>query len=338
MSATMKDVATRAGVSVKTVSRVVNREPYIRPETVARVEAAIAELDWVSNRSARALRTGRTGNIGVVVTELRRPYLAMLVESLVHEAGLRGLTATVEPTHGSPERVVEALRAAGYLYDGVILVDPPAAAFAQRRPAPADPVVVVHGRGLDLQSATVDEDLTEAAGLIAHHLRLMGRSRPVLLGWDRSSQQGDGSGPSPTLLAALLAEGIDGAAVPRIPVDGSPDRQAGASASGQALELRPDLDALVCMNDEVAIGALATLSARAVPVPEAVSVIGYGNLTEGRFTTPTLTTVDPGVDRIARAALDLLTEGLSGRGPSTPRRTTVPVTLRRRESTMGVVS
>jgi DNA-binding LacI/PurR family transcriptional regulator len=70
-------------------------------------------------------------------------------------------------------------------------------------------------------------------------------------------------------------------------------------------------------------------------VPEDVAIIGYDNLADGQFTTPTLTTIDPSPARLARAALELLTERLGGRASAAPRHITVPVTLVRRESTMG---
>lgn len=335
MPATMKEVATRAGVSLKTVSRVVNREPYVRPETVARVETAIAELGWIPNPSARNLRTGRTGNVGIVVAELRRPYLAMLVEALVHEAGLQGLTATVEPTHRRPGRVSEVLAARGHLYDGVVLIDPEDLDpdIWGRTP---QPVVVVQGGRGRAPVDRVDEDVIEAAGLVARHLGLMGRTRPVLLGPDRARSGPEDESPSAALRAAFSAVGIDAAAVPRIPLSGVRDRRAGLRAAAAALEAVPDLDALLCVNDEVAIGALSFLADRGIGVPEDVAIIGYDNLADGQFTTPTLTTIDPSPARLARAALELLTERLGGRASAAPRQITVPVTLVRRESTKGM--
>ncbi|MFC7022972.1 LacI family DNA-binding transcriptional regulator [Promicromonospora thailandica] len=335
MPATMKEVATRAGVSLKTVSRVVNREPHIRPETMARVEAAIAELGWVPNPSARNLRTGRTGTIGIVVAELRRPYLAMLVEALVHEAERLGLTATVEPTHRRPRRISEVLGERGHLYDGVLLIDP-----EDLEPVMWDqaqqPVVVIQGGSWQAPVDRVDEDVVEAAGLVARHLGVMGRTRPVLLGPDRARTETDRENLSAALRAALSAVGIEAGAVPRVSLGGVGDRRAGARAAAAALEVRPDLDALLCVNDEVAIGALSCLVERGVAVPDDVAIIGYDNLADGQFSTPTLTTIDPSPAGLARAALELLMDRVRGGAPAAARQATVPVTLVRRESTMGM--
>lgn len=107
MRVTMREVAARANVSLKTVSRVVNGEPHIRPEMQERVRAAIEDLGWTPNLAARTLRTGRTSIVGIVVADLRRPLLASLVETLVTEVDRHGLNAAVEPTHGDPARLTE---------------------------------------------------------------------------------------------------------------------------------------------------------------------------------------------------------------------------------------
>ncbi|MEV4018575.1 LacI family DNA-binding transcriptional regulator [Nonomuraea angiospora] len=317
MRVTMREVAVRAGVSIKTVSRVVNGEPHIRPEKVRRVHAAIDELGWVPNRAARALRTGQVGVVGIAVTELRRPYLAGLVEALVTEADRWGMLAAVEPTHGDPARLAAVLAARGKTFDGVVLIGPtaPVGDGLDDRP-----VVVVQGgvAGVD----RVEEDVAEAAALVARHLAVMGRSRPALLGahQDELRARLDGSGPVP---------------VPCADLGEVADRRAGARAAVQVLERHPDVDVLLCINDEVALGALAALVKHGVDVPGRVAVAGYGNLEDGRFSTPSLTTIDPGPARLARSALELLADRLAGTAPRQPRAVVSPVELIRRESTLG---
>jgi DNA-binding LacI/PurR family transcriptional regulator len=337
MAATMRDVAALAGVSVKTVSRVVNLEPHTRPEVVQRVRAAIAELQWVPNGSARTLRTGRTGVVGIGVAELRRPYLAALVEALVAEADRRGMPAAVEPTHDEPDRVRSLLEARGRYFDGVVLIG------SYQEPAPPEgalrdrPVVVVQGGPSPAEIDRVDEDVAEAAALVSRHLAVIGRARPVLLGSDRARLPGeDPARASAVLGAALQAAGIGCPDVPTVRLDGGiGDRRAGAHAALLALDRHPDADALVCVNDEVAVGALAAIASRGVDVPGRVAVIGYDNLDDGRFSTPSLTTIDPGPQRLARAALELLSDRLRGVAPVHARAVTLPVDLVRRESTLG---
>ena len=351
MAATMRDVAALAGVSVKTVSRVVNLEPHTRPEVVRRVRAAIAELEWVPNGSARTLRTGRTGVIGVGVSELRRPYLSMITEAVVSELTRRGLQATVEPTHDQPDRLAALLAARGRLFDGLVLIGPaashpgavdlsgphagqgtqgrtgdpaqPADALAALRPT--DPVVLVqHEATVAVDS--VDPDLVEAASLVARHLVVMGRSRPALVGQDRTRQGNH------AMTAALAAAGI-APAVPR--VDGVVGRADGARAAREILARAPETDALLCGSDELALGALYALVEAGVAVPDDVAIIGFDNLDDATFSTPSLTTIDPGAARLARAAVELLADRLAGTGGETARRVISPVELVRRESTLG---
>ncbi|MFI9844842.1 LacI family DNA-binding transcriptional regulator [Nonomuraea sp. NPDC051941] len=322
MRVTMREVADRAGVSIKTVSRVVNGEPHIRPEKVSRVHAAIDELGWVPNRAARTLRTGQVGVVGIAVTELRRPYLAGLVEALVTEADRWGMLAAVEPTHGDPARVAAVLAARGKTFDGVVLIGP----VGPVGDGPDDrPVVVVQGGAAEVDRVEVDrvqEDVAEAAALMARHLAVMGRSRPALLGAHQDELRAclDRSGPVP---------------VPCADLGEVADRRAGARAAVQVLERHPDVDVLLCVNDEVALGALAALVKHGVDVPGRVAVAGYGNLEDGRFSTPSLTTIDPGPARLARSALELLAERLAGTAPRRPRAVVSPVELIRRESTLG---
>lgn len=332
----MRDVATLAGVSLKTVSRVVNLEPHTRPEVVARVRAAIAELEWSPNASARTLRTGRTGLVGIGVAELRRPYLATLVEAIVAEADRRGIPVAVEPTHGDPDRARSLLAARGRVFDGVVHIGPIAPGVATDGGLADRPVVVVQGGRPVEELDRVDEDVVDAVVLVARHLAVMGRTRPVLLGHDRAWRRDDESGhPSAAMRAALSTARIDTDGVACVEIPGVADRRAGARAAAEALVRNPALDALLCVNDEVALGALATLAAEGVEVPGRVAVVGYDNLDDGRFATPTLTTVDPGPRRLARAALELLADRLAGTAQPEPRAVTTGVVLVRRESTLG---
>lgn len=333
---TARDVAALAGVSVKTVSRVVNGAPHTRPEVVQRVRAAMTELDWTPSATARNLRTRRTGLIGIGVDELRRPYLATLVEALVVEADRRGIPVAVEPTRGDDERTRALFAGRGTRFDGLVHIGAPPPRVGTDGALTHRPVVVVQG-GREAGSVDhVREDVDEAMALVVRHLAVMGRLRPALLGGDRAARPDeDPARPSASLRAALAETGFDPDAVPVVPVEGVADRRAGARAAARALDAHPALDVLVCVSDEVALGALAALRGRGVDVPGQVAVVGYDDLDDGRFSTPSLTTVDPGPARLARMALELLDDRLAGRAPQGPRAVTLPVELVRRESTLG---
>ncbi len=331
--ATMRDVAALAGVSIKTVSRVVNGEPHTSRAVIDKVHAAADQLGWTPNSNARNLRTGRTGVIAIAATGLRRPTTAQLVEVLVEEIRRRGLEATVEPTEQDPRRIEEILTAIGTHHDGAVLVQPPEVPFMTGRSQL--PVVVLQGYGAAVPFDRVDEDVETAATLVARHLSLMGRSRPAVLGRDRGTafEEGSNEGASRLLLAALQNSGIR---VPHfVPIVDQPDRRAGLAAAASVLKQYPDTDSLICANDEVGLGALTALELRGIACPDQVAVVGHGNLIDSRFAVRSLTTLDHHPLDLARATLDLLAERISGSAPTTARAVTIPVTLLRRESTMG---
>lgn len=320
MRVTMREVAAHANVSLKTVSRVVNGEPYIRPETQARVRTAIEELGWTPNLAARTLRTGRTSIVGIVVAELRRPLLASLVEMLATEVNRHGLSAAVEPTHSDPERFAEVWGQRGRTFDALLVVDLPIVATGPLTDD-AGPVVqldVTRSSG-DVPGDRVRIDLDQAADLITRHLAVMGRTHPVQIGRGALAGRSD---------VALVELGLP---------DGGrhDDRAAGFRAAQRALVGHPGVDAMVCGSDEIALGALAGLHAAGVDVPDEVAVIGYGALDDGWFSTPSLTTIDPDLRVLARTAVEQAVRRLAGDSGAGPVDVAVPVTLVRRESTMG---
>ena len=121
MAATLHDVAHLAGVSIKTVSNVINDYPHIRPSTREKVEAAIAQLGYQPNLTARSLRSGRTGVIGLALPELSLSYFAELADSVMAAAERRGVTVLIEQTGGDRARELEVLTSSRrQLTDGLL--------------------------------------------------------------------------------------------------------------------------------------------------------------------------------------------------------------------------
>lgn len=330
MAPTMKEVAARAGVSTKTVSRVVNHLPSISDAVRERVRRAIEELGWTPNAHARSLRTGRTGLIGLSLVDLKAPITARLAQALVIEAEREGLRVSIKPSRGRAERIAQTFASRGALFDAVVHIgplprgcEPPA--FTPERPVvglcptsgPEGPAV------LD----SIDSDDAGAASALTRHLQRIHHHDVVLLG--REAELPD----------AFLGELIH--SFPDAPVlrPGSrsthaADRAAGRTLAALALERHPWARALVCADDELAIGALSLLHDRQLEVPAQVALTGYGNIDDGRFSTPSLTTVDLDLPEIARRAIELISRRTAG-DRSAPQRVVVPTTLIRAESTLG---
>lgn len=327
----LKDVAERAGVSVKTVSNVVNGYQHVRPDTRARVEQAIAELNYRPNLSARNLRKGRTGVIALAVPELDIPYFAELARYVVTAAAAHGWTVLIDQTGGGPEQERKAASGIGdHMIDGLIFS--PLALTADDLAGLDGMPMVLLGERVDHGPADhVMIDNVAAAREITNHLIGLGRRRIAAIGCQRTPE-----GASARLrlagYAAALAEagiGYDERLVAPAPAWHRAD---GAVAVRHLLATGVRPDAVFCFNDTLALGALRALHEAGLRVPEDVAVAGFDDIEDGRFSIPTLSTVSPDKEGIARLAVDLLATRLSTDRDAPPRELVAPYRLALRES------
>ncbi|WP_431896891.1 LacI family DNA-binding transcriptional regulator [Micromonospora haikouensis] len=331
----LKDVAERAGVSVKTVSNVVNGYQHVRPDTRARVEQAIAELRYRPNLSARNLRKGRTGMIALAVPELDAPYYAELARHVVTAAAEQGWTVLIGRTGGGAERErAVAAGIGGHLIDGLILSPPALAAEDLANLHDGTPTVLLGERVAPGPADQVTIDDVAAAREATAHLIALGRRRVAAIG-ARPTAEGTGARLRLAGYAAALAEaGIayDERLVASAPVWRRAD---GAAAVRHLLTSGVRPDAVLCFDDTLALGALRALYEAGLRVPADMAVAGFGDIEDGCFSTPTLTTVAPDKERLARLAVDLLADRIGGDRSGPPRALTVPYRLDTRESTLG---
>ena len=333
MGASLKDVATLAGVSMKTVSNVVNDYPFVTPETRAKVQQAIEALDYRPNLSARLLRGGRTGLVALAVPEISLPYFAELAEVVVQQAKTHGWTVLVDQTLG--DRDTERLVAAGiksHLVDGLI-VSPLTLTARDLDDRPATTPLVLLGERLT--TAAVDHvsvDNVAGARAATQHLVDLGRTRIALIGG-----RPDGLGPAGQRRKgyrdALRNAGLGYDPALLAPTSGY-HRLDGAAAMRDLLHGRSP-DAVFCVNDTLALGALRTLLLSGRRVPDDVAVIGFDGIDEGAFSTPSLSTIAPDKAQIAELALGLLSRRIADPAAE-PQETTVDFTLVVRESTAGL--
>jgi DNA-binding LacI/PurR family transcriptional regulator len=334
----LKDVARQAGVSIKTVSNVVNGYLHVAPDTRARVQKAIAELGYRPNVAARQLRGGRSGVIALALPELRSAYFAELAGSIVKAAEERHWTVLIDQTDGSAERergLVSRLRR--HLIDGLIFSPLGMAGQELAAEASDTPMVLLGERVWHGPADHVAIDNTAAATEATRHLCELGRRRIAAIGAQDAPTAVTARQRLAGFQAALAEAGR--AADPGLvaPVEEF-HREDGAAAMARLLDSGDPPDAVFCFNDLLAIGAIRTLLDRGYAVPGDVAVIGFDDIEEGRFSSPTLSTVSPDVDRIARTAVDLLAERLDlSRGASAPAPREVRIDHRivPRESTLG---
>ncbi|EWM67342.1 transcriptional regulator, LacI family [Micromonospora sp. M42] len=327
----LKDVAERAGVSVKTVSNVVNGYQHVRADTRARVEEAIAALNYRPNLSARNLRKGRTGVIALAVPELDIPYFAELARHVVTAAADHDWTVLIHQTGGGSEQERKAASGIGdHMIDGLILS--PLALTS-------DDLAALHGLPVVLLGERVDNgpadhimiDNVAAAREITAHLIGLGRRRIAAIGSQRTPEGASARLRLAGYTAALAEAGItyDDRLVAPAPAWHRAD---GAAAMRHLLATGVRPDAVFCFNDTLALGALRALHEAGLRVPEDVAVAGFDDIEDGRFSIPTLTTVAPDKERIARLAVELLAGRLGPDRDSPPRELVTPHHLALRES------
>jgi DNA-binding LacI/PurR family transcriptional regulator len=336
--ARLRDVAERAGVSVKTVSNVVNGYVHVSPDTRARVDAALAELDYRPNLAARNLRRGRSGIVALALPELEVPYFAELARHVVEAARQRGWTVLIDQTDGQLDR--EQLVMDGYgthLMDGLIIS--PIASGVQELSArrATIPMVLLGERIYDGPDDHVSIDNVAAATTAVRHLLDLGRRRVAVVG--RQSQ--------PSAQTARLREQGYREAVTAAGLSFDEDlivptatftRREGSAAVDRLMSLPAPPDAVFCFNDLLALGAVRRLHELGARVPEDVAVVGVDDIEDSRYATPTLTTILPDKARIAELAVGLLADriGDDATGATRPaRELEAPYDLVVRESTGG---
>ncbi|MBS1906435.1 MAG: LacI family DNA-binding transcriptional regulator [Actinobacteria bacterium] len=331
--ATMRDVASLAGVSAKTVSNVVTGSAFVREDTRERVEQAMRKLDFVPNLSARSLRNGRSGVIAVALPYLATSFSAELLTHLVQAARAKGYAVQIEETGSEPHRERELLsRARAQLVDGLILnpirLEDSALTDDDRRL----PVVLI-GEVEQPLADHVGIDSVAGAAEMTRHVIERGARRIAVIG-------GDDQHAIATATSRLRLQGVRQAlaeaglpADPRLTANHADWTIAGgAEATAELLSRGLPFDAILGFTDSLATGALHALHERGIRVPDDVLVAGFDDVELSRFTEPALSTVQIDRAAFAGAAVDLLTERIAD-PTGTPRTITVPHHLILRAST-----
>ena len=316
--ATLQDVADRAGVSVRTVSNVVNDYLHVAPATRDRVQQAIDELGYRPNLAARQLRSGRTGMLALVVPEVSSPYFGELASAFTAAAGERGWTVLIDETRGDPERERLLLgRSGAHFVDGLVF-SPWSVTPEQLTQRPSQiPLVLLGERGAAGRFDRVAVDSVRAAREATEHLIGLGRRRIAAIGLQPQLANNTARQRLTGYRAALRAAGLRRTAELEVPVR-QLHRADGAAAMTGLLQLDPRPDAVFCFTDELALGANRVLADRGIGVPDDIALIGFDDIEDGRFSVPTLSTIAPDRQQIATVALDFLLSRLDD--PTLPAR------------------
>lgn len=329
----LRHVAALAGVSIKTVSNVINDHPHVTPETRAKVEEAIRQLDYRPNLYARTLRGGRSGVIALAIPSIDWPYFAELGRSVSHAAYRRGWTVFIDETDGDLDREIAAVKGLGpHLIDGLIfspLSLGPAELASQKV---ARPIVMLGERSVDGSADHIAIDNVAAAKAATNHLLAIGRRHIAAIGDQPTVATNTARLRVAGYRAALAEAGIP--ATPELLREPAAfTREEGAKAMGRLLALPEPPDAVFCFNDLLAIGAMRAIHDHGLRVPDDIAVIGFDDIAEGRFHVPSLSTISPDKNYIGEAAVAALQRRLAGDTASVAEEIEVGFHLIAREST-----
>jgi DNA-binding LacI/PurR family transcriptional regulator len=326
----MADVAKLAGVSLQTVSRVINDSPHVRADTRERVQDAMRKLEYRPNPVARALVTGRSRTLGVVSfdTTLYGPASTLFgIERAAHEADyFVSIVSLRSLTRSSVVSAVERLRDQGV--DGILVIAPQDSATQALLHLPEDIPVVAAEAGPDDSVPLVSVDQVAGAQLATAHLLGLGH-RTV---WHIS-------GPADWLEAQDRVNGwrttLEGARAPAPPVLVGDWSARSGHELGRELAANPDVTAVFVANDQMALGLLRALHEAGRRIPGDISVVGFDDIPEAEYFTPPLTTVRQNFNEMGRRSLLLLLEQIES-GVRGAQRETVAPELIVRASTAGI--
>jgi DNA-binding LacI/PurR family transcriptional regulator len=335
VTTTIRDVASRAGVSTATVSRVLSGAARGRPATARRVLAAARDLEYRPSGIARSLKRHRTHTLGLIITDIQNPFYPELVRAV--EDAARAVDHSVMLVNGAedPERERRALEELAERWiDGIIIAASQMTARHTDWLAGATiPIVLVNSRVPDVPIPAILSDNRAGGRLAAEHLLDLGHRRVGYL--TAPSQNAAVVERVAGARDALAAVGIDPISMPVEEGDGHV--VGGQVAMARLLRRHPELTGILCYNDLTAIGAMRALKAAGRRVPDQVSVVGFDGIDLAEYVEPPLTTVAQQTTEMGRWAVERLVRA-SGGGEAPERDLTIflPVTLRRRGSTAPV--
>lgn len=327
---TIKDVARRAGVSVTTVSRVLNNSPHpISPETRRKVLEAVAELGFCPNAAARSLQLNETRTIGLMLPDVANPYYSGIVRGIEDVAHHEGYTIILCNTDRSRERTLKYLRVLREKrVDGVIFMgggvveDAKEDRFFQQEDIPT---VVIGRHSGPFPSVQIDN--SEAAKRAVLHLMARGyRHIACIAGPPSSTTTRDRLAG---YYQALAENGLEHDPLWVVYADFTPG--GGYKAVQELLKRRPRPTALFVHNDLMAVGAIKALAEEGLVIPKEIAIVGFDDIPLASYVIPTLTTVRVPVYEMGATAMRLLRDLLVGQ--PVPEVTILPVELIVREST-----
>lgn len=333
---TIREIAQMTGVSMQTVSRVINKRPDVSPATREAVEAAIAAVGFQPSAVARSLVQRRSQTIGVIATGLKFFGVAQTLNGITEASQESGYALLLKELAADD---VDGIGPAidflvGHRVEGMIIFAPPeigagVAASPATSTVPRPPIVLLKAES-STEFSSISIDNRGGAILATRHLLALGRRRIGHIAgppsWREARDRTDG------WRAALADAGVEPGPV----TSGNWSSASGEAAFRELLAKAPDLDAVFVANDQMALGLLHVANERGIAVPEAVAVVGFDGLIEGAQFSPSLTTIGQPLRELGRLAVQELRSSIADdQGLTAGRHLTLATELIVRDSAPG---
>ncbi|MBN1439918.1 MAG: LacI family DNA-binding transcriptional regulator [Anaerolineales bacterium] len=301
---TIVDVAAKAGVSFGTVSRVINNDIHVRPETRERVQNVMQKLGYTANRQARSLAGGRSNIVGLLVPDLGTGYIGEIIRGIDAELSLTNLDLILYTTHrtASKESNYVANLAKG-MVDGLLLVLPRSPSdYIGTLSSRMVPFVLIDHQGIGRDCPMVGATNWQGAFNATEYLIKLGHTR---IGFITGSMDlgcaGDRlEGYRSALRTYHLPDNSD------LVYEGTFFQTDGYAGACALLELADPPTAIFASNDVMAMGAMDAVRNRGLRVPHDVSVVGFDDIPQASVVRPALTTVSQPLEKMGRVATQML--------------------------------
>ena len=308
-SITIHDVAASAGVSVSTVSRVLNDKDDVASETYERVQQVVSELGYASSLAARGMRSHRTNVIGLIMPDVAAPYSVAVLQG-VNRAIAQLDYDLIVYTNGDVRKNASASQEAyfvsllnGSITDGVIVVTPVSINFSTKAP-----IVAIDPNNESPECPAIISTNRDGALQAMNYLTSLGHRRIGFI-----------NGRSELVSASRRLQGYrDGLAAADIPLDeylieaGDYTTETAVFCAQRLFQLDDRPTAIFAANDQTAMGVYRAAQAGGMRIPEDLSVVGFDNLQESLFLYPPLTTVDQFISEMGTIAVEMIVKLVNG--------------------------
>jgi LacI family transcriptional regulator len=315
---TIRDVAARAGVSVATVSRVLNGKELVREETSAQVLEAARSLRYVPNVAARSLSIRRSQTIGIVLPEVHGEFFSEVIRGVDVAARRAGYHILVSGSHSDLSEMMEVIDAMRGRVDGLVIMAPD---VKVDRLGDSVPLVLLNSTDERHDGITIDN--YGGARAMMRHLASLGHQRIAFI-----------TGPPRNADARERLRGYRQAmrGSRTVEIRGDFTEAAGHAAAREIAAMNPRPTAIFAANDSMAIGALGALSEAGISVPREIAVAGFDDIPIARYVAPPLTTIGVDIAELGRRAFALLLDAIAHPNARAPRRERVGTNLVVRKS------